>query len=139
MTTDFPTQSVEALRALVAAGAEIEQRAVDESVLWEGPLGRDTASVERSPDDTHWLVMLRPLRGCGYDDDGTPVFDDNVHIERTLKVSRFDRLGGGNVGMAHATVYEGAPFGTYSVVRPVSAGRRGLVDDWDRYVAAMST
>ncbi|MBR9782400.1 hypothetical protein GYB60_00345 [bacterium] len=121
----------------MAAGAEMETRTIDQDVAFLGPLARDTAEVSRDPEQDWMNLTLRPLFGSeGVDDRGVPQFNDNSHLERSLVIERFDLLGGGNLGMAHAKKFDDGPDGTYSVIRPVSdAGRRRLIDLWDRFAS----
>jgi hypothetical protein len=131
-----PERALSALTALVAAGAEMETRTIDQEVAFLGPLARDTAEIEPDPGHDWMSLTLRPLFGSeGVDDRGIPQFNDNSHLERSLVIERFDLLGGGNLGMAHAKKFEDGPNGTYSVIRPVSDGAsRRLIDLWDRFV-----
>lgn len=132
-----PERALSVLSALVAAGAEMETRTIDQDVAFLGPLARDTATIDPDPDRDWFSLTLRPLFGSeGVDDKGVPQFNDNSHLERMLVIERFDLLGGGNLGMAHAKKFEDGPDGTYSVVRPVSDGaRRRLIDLWDRFAS----
>ena len=132
-----PERALSVLAGLVAAGAEMETRTIDQDVAFLGPLARDTAEVSRDPEQDWMNLTLRPLFGSeGVDDRGVPQFNDNSHLERSLVIERFDLLGGGNLGMAHAKKFDDGPDGTYSVIRPVSdAGRRRLIDLWDRFAS----
>lgn len=132
-----PERALSVLAGLVGAGAEMETRTIDQDVAFLGPLARDTAEVSRDPERDWMNLTLRPLFGSeGVDDRGVPQFNDNSHLERSLVIERFDLLGGGNLGMAHAKKFDDGPDGTYSVIRPVSdAGRRRLIDLWDRFAS----
>jgi hypothetical protein len=128
------SQKLAAAKAMVEAGAEIEQRDIEgEPVAFDEngdaanvfALARDTFDVTRDNDGVT-DVWLRPLYGLeGRTTDGRAVFDSNMHQPRPVHAVRLDVLGNGNIGLAHNT-------GTYSVIRPVSSERRArLVDDWD--------
>lgn len=115
------------LRALVAAGAEIEQRSIDGEVLFVGAVATDVANIVQA-DAEVFEVMMRPLREPdGYTEDGAAVFDDNLNQPSPLNVARLDLIGP-NVGFAH-------PTGTYSVVRPASPEMLERVRQWDYAVA----
>ncbi|AXV10280.1 hypothetical protein DVS28_b0540 (plasmid) [Euzebya pacifica] len=113
----------------------METRTIDQGVAFLGSLARDTADIVPDPDHGWMTLTLRPLYGTeGVNDRGVPQFNDNSHLERSLVIERFDLLGGGNLGMAHAKKFENGPDGTYSVIRPVSdQTRRRLIDLWDQF------
>lgn len=103
MPNDPHNAARERLRALVAGGAEVEQRAVTGEVLAVVPVANDTARVERIGDDL--TVWLRPIGRGGAGD------------PRPLPAARLDLVGDA-VGVQH-------PAGTYSLVRPAAPSRVG--------------
>lgn len=130
-TSDATTQQL--LRALVAAGAEIEQRNADgtpTAVADDGtprnvlPLAPDTCDIDEDHDPPQ--VWLRPVYGPDrHDPDGTPIYDRPHHQPQAVPYVRLDRLDGGTIGIAHAD-------GHYSQVRPCTGPHADALATWNR-------